>query len=130
MKSIQNYLAIEEVVSSNHRSDSVVKVKLGTLRDMFSTIKRAYKAQGVLGFTNDLDPIVNDIGMVSIIRSVAEEDFSSYGPMVVCKVSRKTPDLAWQVEMVFLTPDGDLTLTHSYSLNSIEGRRKFKFQLP
>lgn len=130
MKSIQNYLAIEEVVNSNHRSDAVVKVKIGTLRDMFGAIKRAYKAQGILGFTNDFDPIVNDIGMVSIVRSVAEEDFSSYGPMVACKVSRTTADLIWQAEMIFLTPDGDLTLTHSYSLNSLEGRRKFKFELP
>lgn len=130
MKSIQNYPEIEKLVNEPKRSDAEVKVKFGVLRDMYRAIARANKERGILGFTSEHWPIVNDIGMVPIVRSVAEEDFGSYGPMKSCEVSRHSGDLIWQAKMVFSHPTGDITINRSYPLAYLETRRQFEFKLP
>ena len=124
-----SYKTIEGILDKRPRGE--VKVPVNDLRDMFKTVKHALRSHGILGFTDEGTPIVNDIGMVEIVRSVAAVEFESLGTMTSCQVSRKTGELIWNAEMAFSAPDGTtLTMTRRYPLTMLQEKRVFKFELP
>lgn len=126
-----SYKTIEQIINEAGKRDfdTMVSVPVTDLRDLFKSVKHALRAQGILGFNDDGHQIVNDIGMVPIVRSVAEEDFGSYGPIKSCEISRPSQDREWHVKMVFSHPSGDITINRSYSLPYLETRRRFEFKL-
>lgn len=124
-----SYKTIEGILNKHPRGE--VKVPVNDLRDMFKTVKHALRCHGILGFTDEGTPIVNDIGMVEIVRSVAAVEFESLGTMTSCHVSRKVGELIWNAEMAFSVPDGTtLTMTQKYRLPILQEKRVFKFELP
>lgn len=128
-----SYRTIEQIINeANTRDfDTMVSVPVDTLRDLFKTVRRGLRAQGILGFNDDGYPIVNDIGMVAIIQSVAKDEYESMGTMVSCDVSRKSPDLMWNAKMVFAAPNGThVTITQSYELRYLNEVRRFEYKLP
>lgn len=123
-----SYKTIEGILDKRPRGE--VKVPVNDLRVMFKTVKHALRSHGILGFTDEGTPIVNDIGMVEIVRSVAAVEFESLGTMTSCHVSRKAGELIWNAEMTFSVPDGTtLTMTRRYPLTMLQEKRVFKFEL-
>lgn len=108
----------------------MVSVPITDLRDLFKTVKHALRHDGILGFTDEGWPIVNDAGMVAIVKSVATDEFGYLGNMLSCKVSTKAWSMSWNVEMEFNTSSGPITMHRAYSLAYLEEKRKFKYQLP
>ena len=128
-----SYKEIEKVVENIKTlpKDTPVPVQAGALRGLFKSIKSAMRCQGILGFTDEGHPVVNDIGMVAIVKSVAKEEYESLGIMVSCQVSRKAGDLIWSADMVFAAPNGtSITLTQRYRLSYLSDKRKFQYELP
>lgn len=124
-----SYKKIEEILDKRPRGE--VKVPVSDLRDMFKTVKHALRCHGILGFTDEGTPIVNDLGMAEIVRNVATIEFESLGTMTSCHVSRKTGELIWNAEMAFAAPNGTtLTMTQGYPLSILEENQVFKFELP
>lgn len=126
-----SYKTIEEIIktANSHDFDCMVSVPIDALRDLFKTINHNMRAQGIKGFGDNGELIVNDIGMVPIIKSVAEEDFSGYGTMKSITIRRRVSDLIWDVEMIFSSSFGDIVLKHSYTTTQLNDRRVFKFEI-
>lgn len=125
-----SYKAIEQVVEASKTlpKDTPVPVQAGALRDLFKSIRSALRCQGILGFTDEGHPIVNDIGMVAIVKAVAADDYEPLGTMVSCKVNRKSGELIWNADMTFAAPNGtSITITQRYRLSYLEDKRKFQY---
>lgn len=126
-----SYKTIEQIINeANTRDfDTMVSVPVDALRDLFKTVRRGLRAQGIKGFGDKGEIIVNDVGMIPIIKSLAKEDFSEYGPMKSISIKRRTSDLIWNVEMVFSSTSGDVVLEHSYTISQLSNKRVFKFEI-
>lgn len=127
-----SYKTIEQIINNASKQDldMMVSVPVGDLRDIFRTVKRAFRNQGVLGFNDEGHPIVNDMGAAEIIRSVAEEDFKDIGTIKSIKVFRKYPEATWAVEVTFKTTKDDFVVTRSYDMVYLKCKRNFEYQLP
>lgn len=128
-----SYQIIEQIINEANKRDhdTMVSVPVGDLRDLFKLVRHLLRRQGTLGFTEQGNPIVNDIGMIAIVKSIAKNEFGHLGNMISCNISRKAGELIWVAEMVFPGPDGtSITITQNYRLSYLADKFKFEYELP
>lgn len=126
----RSYKEVEGLLKVAGDTNGSITVTTESLRNIFKELKRYRRECGLLGYTEEGKPIVNDIGMMPIIRSIFEEDYGRLGAFSNFEVVCKT-DMVWNVRATYQSKLGPATICRKYGLNYIEQRRpNFEYQLP
>lgn len=98
------------------------------LKELHRMAGKVFSDRGILGFNPEGVAIVNDIGMVTIIEDVVKEDVGALGTIKSIKVSRELPHTKWNTAITFKTTKEDYVLNLVYTLEFLQGKRKFEYE--
>lgn len=128
-----SYNAILDVLRDGHltnwmdtpNTDTTVTVNRTDLLNLFKELRRYHRRAGIMGYNYDGYVLVNDVGIVPVIKQQFAEDFPDY-KFDSISISRKVPELEWKVTGVC----GELSITTTYRFDYLEQKYNIKYVIP
>ena len=119
-----SYNAIERILHDSDKTTDKVEVHRSDLKNIFRELKARRRELGILGYDNGRT-IVNDIGIVPLIKEQFRKLFSDY-EFDSITVTRNALRLDWDVKGTC----GGIVLTANFRKEYIENKYQIKYQLP
>lgn len=119
-----SYNAIERILHDTDKLTDKVEVHRSDLKNLFKELRARRRELGILGY-EDGRTVVNDIGIVPVIKELFMNFFSDY-KFDSITVTRNALRLDWDVRGTC----GDLVLTANFRKDYIESKYQIKYQLP